>query len=82
MALADLPRDEKGVVMGAADGLAVDAAGRLYAATGVGVQVFSPQGQHLGTDSDSDAAAVNRLRRTGSRRHSTWLAAARSGRST
>jgi len=47
--LADLPRDEKGVVMGAADGLAVDAAGRLYAATGVGVQVFSPQGQHLGT---------------------------------
>jgi gluconolactonase len=35
--------------MGGADGLAVDAAGRLYAATGVGVQVFSPQGQHLGT---------------------------------
>ena len=34
--------------MGAADGLAVDAAGRLYAATGVGVQVFSPEGQHLG----------------------------------
>jgi len=44
-----LPRNEAGVVMGAPDGLAVDAAGRLYAATGVGVQVFSPLGQHLGT---------------------------------
>lgn len=32
-----------------ADGLAVDDAGRLYVATQVGVQVFSPQGQHLGT---------------------------------
>ena len=32
-----------------ADGLAVDAAGRLYVASPVGVQVFSPQGQHLGT---------------------------------
>lgn len=47
--LVGLPRDEKGVVTGAADGLAVDAAGRLYAATGVGVQVFDPRGQHLGT---------------------------------
>lgn len=32
-----------------ADGLAVDGAGRLYVATQIGVQVFSPQGQHLGT---------------------------------
>jgi gluconolactonase len=32
-----------------ADGLAIDEAGRLYAATPVGVQVFSPQGEHLGT---------------------------------
>lgn len=32
-----------------ADGLAVDAAGRLYVASPIGVQVFSPQGQHLGT---------------------------------
>ena len=32
-----------------ADGLTVDAAGRLYVATGIGVQVFSPEGQHLGT---------------------------------
>ena len=32
-----------------ADGLTVDAAGRLYVATGIGVQVFSPEGRHLGT---------------------------------
>jgi gluconolactonase len=44
-----LPRNESGVVMGTPDGLAIDAAGRVYAATGVGVQVFSAQGQHLGT---------------------------------
>lgn len=34
---------------GGADGLAVDSEGRLYAASPVGVQVFTPQGQHLGT---------------------------------
>jgi gluconolactonase len=33
---------------GGQDGLAVDAAGRLYVASDLGVQVFSPQGQHLG----------------------------------
>jgi gluconolactonase len=32
-----------------ADGLAIDSQGRLYAATSTGVQVYSPQGQHLGT---------------------------------
>jgi gluconolactonase len=32
-----------------ADGLAVDASGRIYVATTIGVQVFSPAGQHLGT---------------------------------
>lgn len=32
-----------------ADGLAVDRLGRLYVATVPGVQVFSPQGEHLGT---------------------------------
>jgi gluconolactonase len=37
-----------GVVSGA-DGLALDNDGRVYAATSAGVQVFSPQGQHLGT---------------------------------
>ncbi|MBI3048813.1 MAG: SMP-30/gluconolactonase/LRE family protein [Acidobacteria bacterium] len=31
------------------DGLAIDAQGRLYAATAAGIQVFSPRGQHLGT---------------------------------
>jgi gluconolactonase len=31
-----------------ADGLAVDAAGRVYAATNLGVEVFSPQGKYLG----------------------------------
>ena len=31
------------------DGLTVDAQGRVYAATAAGIQVFSPQGRHLGT---------------------------------
>ena len=33
---------------GGQDGLAVDAAGRFYVASDLGIQVFSPQGQHLG----------------------------------
>jgi gluconolactonase len=41
-------KTETGVTSGA-DGLAIDNEGRLYAATAAGVQVFSPQGQHLGT---------------------------------
>ena len=41
-------REAQGVASGA-DGLAVDTEGRVYAATTVGVQVFSAQGQHLGT---------------------------------
>ena len=32
-----------------ADGLAIDDAGRVYAATAAGVEVFDPQGAHLGT---------------------------------
>jgi gluconolactonase len=32
-----------------ADGVAVDSSGRLYVATNVGVEVFSPKGEHLGT---------------------------------
>ena len=32
-----------------ADGMAVDAAGRLYVTTTMGVQVLDPKGQHLGT---------------------------------
>ena len=31
-----------------ADGLAVDSEGRVYVATNLGVEVFSPRGQHLG----------------------------------
>lgn len=34
---------------GGADGMTVDAGGRLYVAANDGVMVFSPQGQHLGT---------------------------------
>ena len=40
-------KTDTGVASGA-DGLAVDNEGRVYAATSAGVQVFSPQGQHLG----------------------------------
>ena len=38
-----------GVPVSGADGLTLDSEGRLYAACANGVQVFSPQGQHLGT---------------------------------
>ena len=38
-----------GVPVSGADGLTMDSEGRLYAACANGVQVFSPQGQRLGT---------------------------------
>jgi gluconolactonase len=41
-------RTASGVSSGA-DGLAIDGQGRVYVAASTGVQVFSPQGQHLGT---------------------------------
>ena len=31
------------------DSLAVDNCGRIYSGTAAGIQVFSPQGKHLGT---------------------------------
>jgi gluconolactonase len=46
--LEGVTKTETGVRSGA-DGLAVDEAGRLYVATQIGVQVFSPQAMHLGT---------------------------------
>ena len=36
-------------VASGADGLTIDSDGRVYVATTIGVQVFSPAGQHLGT---------------------------------
>ena len=38
-----------GVPQSGADGLTIDGEGRVYVAASNGVQVFSPQGQHLGT---------------------------------
>jgi gluconolactonase len=38
-----------GVPVSGADGLTIDSQGRLYAACTTGVQVFSPEGQYLGT---------------------------------
>ena len=40
---------ENGTTSSGADGLAVDAQGRLFVASSVGVQVFSPAGEPLGT---------------------------------
>jgi gluconolactonase len=37
-----------GLVGSQSDGLAVDAAGRLYSAASGGIQVYSASGQHLG----------------------------------
>ena len=41
-------KTDAGVASGA-DGLAIDSAGRIYAATAAGVQVFGTDGKHLGT---------------------------------
>jgi gluconolactonase len=38
-----------GAFASGADGLAIDSQGRIYVASTPGAQVFSPQGQHLGT---------------------------------
>jgi gluconolactonase len=46
--LAGILMTNRGVRSGA-DGLAVDEAGRLYVASTIGVQVFNPDGRHLGT---------------------------------
>ena len=43
------PTGAEGVTRSGADGAAVDAAGRIYLATPIGIQVFTPQAQHLGT---------------------------------
>jgi gluconolactonase len=42
-------RNAAGVFVSGADGLAIDANGRLYAATAAGVEVFGVNGDHLGT---------------------------------
>ncbi|MBI2187578.1 MAG: SMP-30/gluconolactonase/LRE family protein [Acidobacteria bacterium] len=47
--LVGLTRNAQGQVQGGADSICIDAAGRVYAATGAGVQVFGPEGKHLGT---------------------------------
>jgi gluconolactonase len=44
-----LRKSDTGVMASGADGLTIDAAGRLYVAANSGVQVYSPQGNHLGT---------------------------------
>jgi gluconolactonase len=46
--LAGIAMTNRGVRSGA-DGIAVDEAGRLYVTSTIGVQVFSPEGKHLGT---------------------------------
>ena len=46
----EILRNEAGVASNSgADGITIDSQGRVYVAASNGVQVFSPQGQHLGT---------------------------------
>jgi gluconolactonase len=42
-------KTDTGGLNSGADGMAIDAAGRLYVSSNAGVQVFSPQGQYLGS---------------------------------
>jgi gluconolactonase len=46
-----------------ADGMAVDSEGRVYAATNVGVEVFSPSGQLLGVMPVQWGAENNTMRK-------------------
>ena len=46
--VAGMKPNDAGVPGGGADGLAVDGAGRLFVATGIGVQVFDARGEPLG----------------------------------
>ena len=48
-AYEEVPPAENGTVSSRADGLAVDTEGRIYSAVPPGVQIFSPEGEHLGT---------------------------------
>ena len=52
-------------VTSCADGLAVDKEGRVYNAGCNGIQVFSPQGRHLGTIPTARHGAESRIRRSG-----------------
>jgi enterochelin esterase family protein len=47
--LMTMKAPENKPTVAAGDGLTVDAAGRVYVTTALGVQVFDPQGQNLGT---------------------------------
>lgn len=47
--LVGLNRNAQGQVQGGGDSICVDEAGRVYVSTAVGVQVFGPDGKHLGT---------------------------------
>ncbi len=47
--LVGLRRNEQGQVQGGSDSICIDNDGRIYSTTPVGVQVFGPDGQHLGT---------------------------------
>ena len=44
-----LRKGDTGAMASGADGLTIDAAGRLYVAANSGVQVYSPQGKYLGS---------------------------------
>jgi gluconolactonase len=46
--IAGMTKSDTGALAGGTDGLAVDARGRVYAATGIGVQVFDRKGKALG----------------------------------
>ena len=48
-----------------ADGMAVDSAGRLYVATGSGIQVIDPRGEYLGIIRDAINHEQHRVRRAG-----------------
>ena len=78
--LAGVSMTNRGVRSGA-DGLAVDEAGRLYVTSTIGVQVFAPDGRHLGTIPIGNPDGPQNLAFAGpDKKRCTWWATARSGR--
>jgi gluconolactonase len=64
-------------VLRSADGLAVDAQGRVYAATRIGVEVLSPSGQHLGTIPITGGTGMQNLAFAGATKQTLFVVGAR-----
>ena len=64
-------------ILRTADGLTVDAEGRVYAATRIGVEVLSPSGQHLGTIPITGGIGPQNVAFAGASKHTLFVVGGR-----